>query len=149
SDGIESQREVATEEFDLTVFNDHSWPANARRRPDAGASAGGEQAGNARGVASVALVPADAARLEQRIDDAVLMAQLVHNPPYSLPEPAEYPDVPLADPELSNAAGMSGAARGFAEELRGLVSGEHGVRLSAAELFLTHSEVELRTSRGV
>jgi PmbA protein len=94
-------------------------------------------------------VPVDAGRLDQRIADAVLMAELVHNPPYALPEPATYPDVPLADPGLSTAADMSSAAQQFAEQLRDLVAAEQGVHLSAAELFLTYNEVELVTSRGV
>jgi PmbA protein len=130
---VESQREVVNEEFDLEVFNDH--PA-----PDGSA---------ARGVASLKLVPADAGRIQERLDDAVLMASLVHNPPYSLAGPADYPQLPLADPELTAAAGATGAAGRFAEELWGLVQREPGVRLSAAELFLTYSEVELRNSRGV
>jgi predicted Zn-dependent protease len=129
---VESQREVATEEFDVEVFNDHA-----------------SDAGPVRGVASVKLVPADAGRLEQRLDDAVVMARLVHNPPYALAGPAAYPDVPLADPELSSPAGAVAAAGRFAAELWDLVGREEGVRLSAAEVFLTHVEVELRNSRGV
>jgi PmbA protein len=130
---VESQREVVNEELDLEVFNDH--PA-----PDGSA---------ARGVASLKLVPADAGRIQERLDDAVLMASLVHNPPYSLAGPADYPQVPLADPELTTAAGATAAAGRFAAELWGLVGREPGVRLSAAELFLTYSEVQLRNSRGV
>jgi PmbA protein len=97
----------------------------------------------------VKLVPADAGRLEQRLDDAVVMARLVHNPPYAPAGPAAYPDVPLADPELSTAEAAVAAAGRFAAELWDLVGREEGVRLSAAELFLTHAEVELRNSRGV
>ena len=62
-------------------------------------------------MASLKLVPADAGRIQERLDDAVLMASLVHNPPYSLAGPADYPQVPLADPELTTAAGAT-APRG-------------------------------------
>ena len=99
-------------------------------------------------MASLKLVPADAGRIQERLDDAVLMASLVHNPPYSLAGPADYPQVPLADPELTTAAGATGAAGRFAAELWGLVGREPGVRLSAAELFLTYSEVRAAQQPG-
>jgi PmbA protein len=130
---VESQREVVTEAFDVEVYNSH-------QRPDGSA---------VRGVASITLVPADAGRVEQRLDDAVTMARLVHNPPYDLAGPAAYPDVPLADPSLATLPDAVAAAGRFAAELWELVGAEPGVRLSAAELFLTHTEIDLRNSRGV
>ncbi|MDQ3701753.1 MAG: metallopeptidase TldD-related protein [Chloroflexota bacterium] len=150
----ESLRDVATEEFDVEVFNDHSAPGGETAGTGGGESdrIAGESdrlTGTVRGVASLKLVPADAGRVVQRLDDAVLMAQLVHNPPYTLAEPATYPEVPLADPELVSADGAARAAQAFAGQLWELVEREAGVRLSAAELFLTYSEVELRNSRGI
>ena len=130
---VESQREVITEAFDVEVYNNH-------KRPD-----GSE----VRGVASVKLVPADAGRVQRLLDDAVVMASLVHNPPYELAGPASYPDVPLTDPALASLPDAVAAAGRFAAELWDLVEAEPGVRLSAAELFLTHTEVALRNSRGV
>src|SRR5688572_16126892 len=111
---IENQREVAVEGLDVEVFNDHDVPGRGRMR----------------GVSGLKLVPADAGRLQQRLDDAVLMAQLVHNPPYALAGPATYPDVPLADPELSTPQGAAVAAQAFAGHLWDLVAAEPGVRLS-------------------
>ncbi|MGH2352857.1 MAG: metallopeptidase TldD-related protein [Chloroflexota bacterium] len=155
---IENVREVSTEGFDLDIFNDHPFPvpATPAGSGSAGAppapsfpSAGSGDTGMARGVASLKLVSADRERIQQRLADAVLMASLVHNPPYSLPEPGTYPEVPLVDPSLSAARDASGAAQAFAAELWDLVEREPGVRLSAAELFLTYSEVELRNSRGI
>ena len=140
---IESLREVETEEYDLQVFNDHPFPAGFKDH-------GGEQpGGDARGVASITLVPADGARLGDRVEDALTMASLVHNPPFSLPEPGAYPDVELADPKLATADGSRGAAEAFAVELWELVEREKDVRLSAAELFLTITDVELHNSRGI
>ncbi len=146
----ESLRDVASEEFDVEVCNDHPAPAAGA----AGTSPGTAPAtpgveGTVRGVAGLKLVPADAGRLAQRLDDAVLMAQLVHNPPYALAAPATYPEVPLADPELVSAQGAARAGQDFAGQLWELVEREAGVRLSASELFLTYSEVELRNSRGI
>ncbi|MBI3971699.1 MAG: hypothetical protein HY332_10465 [Chloroflexi bacterium] len=152
---IESLRAVTTETYDLDVFNDHPFP-----RGDAAPTVGGlpvtpaDESGApapaiARGVAGIPLALADRGRLQHRIDDAVLMASLVHNPPYALPEPAAYPDVPLEDPSLSPAPAMERAARDFADQLWGLVDREAGVCLSAAELFLRRTEIELRNSRGI
>jgi predicted Zn-dependent protease len=157
---VESLREVVTEEFDLGVFNDHPFPRAdggsgppraghagwAGRRRGAGHTAG---SGPARGVARLKLVPADLEALERRLEEAVLMAQLVHNPPYALPDPAPYPAVPLVDPALETAPALVRAAWDFADELWSLVGAEPAVRLSAAELFLSYTELDLRTSRGV
>jgi PmbA protein len=147
---IESVREVNTDDYEVEVLNDHPFPARGNGR-SAGAAGTGDGTALARGSATIKLVGADRARLEARLDDAVLMAQLVHNPAYALVEPGTYPDVPLADPQLATSAGGARAADAFADELRGLVDQErrHGVRLSAAELFLTHNEVEIVNSRGV
>jgi PmbA protein len=140
---VENVREVETEEYELEVYNDHPFPVDFRGR-------GGERpGGNARGVAAIKLVPADRGRLEQRIEDAVTMARLVHNPAFTLPEHGAYPDVPLADPLLATADSRRNALDAFADELAGYVAKEEGVRLSAAELFLTLTETELRNSCGI
>ena len=140
---IENVREVETEEYDLEVFNDHPFPAGFKDR------GGAAPAGNARGVASLTIVAADRARLEERVADAVTMASLVHNPTFSLPEHGAYPDVPLADPLLATADSRRNAVQAWADELRAYVGREEDVRLSAAELFLTLTESELRNSRGI
>ncbi len=142
---IESVREVVVEEYEVEVFHDHPWP----EPPPEPAGAGGS--GLARGMASLTLVPADAPRLAKRLDEAVLMASLVHNPPYPLAgaPAAPYPDVPLADPRLHGGKEMQAAVSDFASELWRLVEREPHVRLSAAECFLTRTELVLRNSRGV
>ena len=140
---IENVREVQTEEYDLEVFNDHPFPESFKDR------GGQAPAGQARGVGSLTIVAADRARLEERVADAVTMASLVHNPPFSLPEHGAYPDVPLADPLLATADSRRNAVTAWADELREYVGREDGVRLSAAELFLTLTESDLRNSRGV
>jgi PmbA protein len=144
---VENVREVVTEDYEVEVLNDHPWPNDS---PPAGA-AGGGQPPHARGAATVKLVSADRDRIQERIDDAVLMARLVNNPPYDLPGPAEYPTLDLADPLLVTAASATGAASAFADELWGLIDKERpsGVRISAAELFLTYTELELHNSRGI
>jgi predicted Zn-dependent protease len=135
---IENLREVNTEEYDVEVLNDHPFPEGA---PQAGSPA--------RGAAGIKLVPADKGNLSRRIDEAVIMAQLVSNPPYELCEPAEYPDVPLADAGLSYATSAARASEALARELWDLISLEHGIRLSAAEFFLNYTDLELQNSRGI
>jgi predicted Zn-dependent protease len=140
---VENVREVETEEYELAVFNDHPFPKEFRDRGGAAPS------GKARGVASIKLASGDRGRLQERIQDAVTMARLVHNPTFALPEHATYPDVELADPLLATADSSRNALDAFADELAEYVAKEKGVRLSAAELFLTLTETELRNSRGI
>jgi predicted Zn-dependent protease len=140
---IENLREVETEEYELDVYNDHPFPADFRDRD------GAAPAGPARGSASVTLVPGMRGAVAERIADAVAMARLVHSPRFDLPERAE---AACASP--GSASGTSGnsaraAAVSFAEELWGLVERERGVRLSAAELFLTTTDLELHNSRDL
>ena len=140
---IENVREVETEEYDLEVYNDHPFPEGFKDR------GGAAPVGLARGVASLTLSAVDRGRLDERVADAVTMASLVHNPTFSLPEHGAYPDVPMADPLLATADSRRNAVQAWADELRTYVGREAGVRLSAAELFLTLTETELRNSRGI
>jgi PmbA protein len=135
---VESRRSVSTQTFGVEVYNDHLRPA-----------AGGTAGEAARGVASIQLVPADHDRLDTRVDEAVQMARLVHNPPYALAGPSTYPDVPIADPALASSEAMASVAERLIHEMWDHVAQEANVRLSAAELFLTLADVELRNSRGV
>src|SRR5207237_3971135 len=71
-------------------------------------------------------------------------------PPCCLPEQLDHPDVPLADERLLDVADAGREARPAAEQIRELVAAAgSGVRLSAAELFLTAVEEELLNSRGL
>ena len=133
---VESVRQVSREAYEVEVFNDHS-----------GAGGGREMA---RGSATIPLAAIDLARLPAILDDAVTMASLINNPPWTLAGAATIPEVPLADPRLMDAAAATAAGLEAADRIRELTERERasGVRLSGAELFLTHYEDELLNSRG-
>ncbi len=135
---VESIREVSREAYEVEICNDHPAPA------------GGGDGEIARGSATIPLARVDLGRLPAILDDAVTMARLINNPPWSLAGPAEMPDVELADPILVDSAGAMAAGLRAADEIRELAERERasGVRLSGAELFLTHYENELANSRG-
>jgi PmbA protein len=135
---VESVRHVSREAYEVDVFNDHASPP--------GWAAGGL----ARGSATMPLARVDLGRLSVVLDDAVTLARLINNPPWSLPGPAQMPDVDLADPSLVDAADATAAGLEAADLIRELAERERasGVRLSGAELFLTYSEEELANSRG-
>lgn len=135
---VESIREDSREAYEVELFNDHP------------AAAGGSGGDVARGSATVPLARVDMGRLPTILDDAVTMARLINNPPWSLAGPAEMPEVELADPDLVDGAGAMAAGLRAADEIRELAELERasGVRLSGAELFLTYYEAELANSRG-
>jgi PmbA protein len=135
---IESIREVAREAYEVEVFNDH-------------AAATGESGSEmSRGSAIIPLARVDLGRLPGILEDAVTMASLVNNPPWSLAGPAAMPEVLLADPRLVDAADATAAGLEAADQIRELTERERasGVRLSGAELFLTSYEAELANSQG-
>jgi PmbA protein len=131
---IENLRQVEREAYEVEIFNDHEADGVARR-----------------GSATLPLSRADLDRLDPLLDDGALMASLVHNPPWSLPDEGALPDVELADPSLGSAEAALAAARETAERIRELAAAEarHDVRLSSAELFINLVEEELANSRGV
>ena len=135
---IESVRQVSREAYEVEVFNDHPAPA------------GSNGSGVARGGATIPLARTDLDRLPSILDDAVTMASLIHNPPWSLAGAAAMPDVALADPRLADAADATAAGLEAADQIRELAEHERasGVRLSGAELFLTYYESELANSQG-
>ena len=138
---VENTREVTTEDFTITVFHDHPWPAGRETGT----------AGHARGVSSVKLVPGDTAHLESRLDEVIMMASLVHNPAYELPSPETLPNVALSDPLITALDGTRRAVWEMAEEVWEACDREAstGVRLSAGEFFVTVSDREFRTSKGI
>ncbi len=135
---VESVRQVSREAYEVEVLRDHPAPVGAE---------GSEMA---RGGATIPLSRADLDRLPQILDDAVTMATLVNNPPWSLASAAPMPEVDLADPRLVDAADATAAGLEAADQIRELAEGERasGVRLSGAELFLTYYEAELANSQG-
>jgi len=136
---VESVRHVSRESYEVELFSDHAAPAE----PD-----GTERT---RGSVTIPLARVDFGRLPAILDDAVTMARLISNPPWSLAGPAAMPDVALADPLLVDAGAATTAGLEAADQIRELAERERpsGVRLSGAELFLTYYEAELSNSRGV
>ncbi len=136
---VESVRQVSHEAYEVEIFNDHAAPAG-----------GADGLDRMRGNVTIPLGRIDLGRLPSILNDAVTMARLINNPPWSLAGPAEMPDVALADPRLVDAASATAAGLEAADQIRELAAGERasGVRLSGAELFLTYYEEELANSRG-
>jgi PmbA protein len=130
---IENVRQVGRDAYEIELFNDHQLDGEPMR-----------------GSAVIPLGREDLDRLPAILDDGVAMARLVHNPPWTLAEPTAHPEVELADPRIVDPADAVREARQAAEQIRELVAAaENGVRLSAAELFLTAVDEELLNSRGV
>ncbi|HLW01311.1 MAG TPA: metallopeptidase TldD-related protein [Ktedonobacterales bacterium] len=167
----ETRRLVHTEQLQARIYNDHPSrtqmsistyePEEARAREPDGlktrslddALAGSSQM--ARGATSRVLLPeevANQARLQQALEEAVFIAGLTDNPPYSLPKPpiAGFPAVETVDLALagSDQARLS-ALDILRERLLAAVAAEPGIRLSSAELFATASDITLRNSRGI
>jgi PmbA protein len=131
---VENVRLVTRESYEIEIHNDHAHDGT-----------------DVRGSVTIPVAAADLARLNAILDNAVTMASLVHNAPWELPEPAAAADVPLADPLLLTSDGALAAGRDAADLIRDLAHRERAqdVRLSAAELFLSHVDEELRSSRGI
>ena len=135
---LESTREVSREAYEVELCNDHAAPPG-----EGGADV-------ARGSVTVPLARVDIGRLPTILDDAVTVARLINNPPWSLAGPAQMPDVELTDPDLVDRPAAIAAGLRAADEIRELAEAERasGVRLSGAELFLTYYDDELANSRG-
>jgi len=130
---IENVRQVGRDAYEVELFNDHEVDGKPMR-----------------GSAVIPLGREDLDRLPAILDDGVAMARLVHNPPWTLAEPTAHPEVELADVRIIDPADAVREARQAAEQIRELVAAAgDGVRLSAAELFLTAVDEELLNSRGL
>jgi predicted Zn-dependent protease len=129
SNAVEASREVTSERYVVDVLS-------ATNGPDGDRTVG---AGN------TTLLPGD--DVDAALDAAVLMASLVHNPPYSMPVPAPLPDVPLVDPRLANDAGAT--LHALLDRLRSSVAAQPGVLLTAAEFFGETQTTRLRNSRDI
>jgi predicted Zn-dependent protease len=130
---LENVRTVDRRAYEIEIYNDHL----ADGQP-------------VRGSVIVPVAHEDLDRLPAILDEAVGMASLVHNPPWSLPDPVDHPDVPLADAAILSTADASRRAREVALEIRDQVAGAGaGVRLSAVELFFTAVDEELQNSQGL
>jgi predicted Zn-dependent protease len=127
--GIESQRLVDNEKYLIDVLRNTS------------ASDGSPAIGS--GDAS--LLPGE--DIDGAIDQATLMAGLVANPVYGLPDPAPVPNVPLRDPALEE--DPTGVMRDVMGAMRAAAAKQPGVRLTAAECFGEVRETHLVNSRGL
>ncbi len=129
---VEAVRRVGREAYEVDVYCDHE--------------ADGE---SVRGSVTVPVGRDELAGFATILDEAVAMAGRIHNRPWPLPDPATFPGVPLADPALRSADDAVAAARDSIELIRGAPQGVSGVRLSAAELFISVLEEEIVNSRGL
>ena len=160
---IEARRLVSTERLQTRIYNDHPprTPGGEEGGIHAGRPGGGTPreavltAGLMRGETRRVLLAeeiADPARLAQALEEAVFIAGLTDNQPFSLPKPPAgfYPDVETVDSALiaSDEARLA-ALDGLRERLLAAVDAEPGIHLSSAELFATASEITLRNSRGI
>lgn len=127
--GIEAVRSVASERYVVEVLRPNS-------NPDGSPATG---AGNA------TLLPG--ADVDQALNEAVLMAGLVHNPPYNLAGPAGLPEVPLADAHIQ--AQPEATLEELYGRLRHLTSNQPDVRMTAAEIFAEEEQTHLVNSCGV
>ncbi len=140
----ETRRLVSTGYIQAQVYNDHPPRSTQAATPRL-----------ARGMTRRRLLNeeiADPARLSRALEEAVFIASLIDNPPYSLPTPPAtgYPQVETADAALdgSDQARLNALSE-LRERLLAAVAAEPGVRLSSAELFATASDITLRNSRGI
>lgn len=125
----EAARLVHTVLYTIEIFRDH---------------AGG------RGQASISLHPGDLDHLDARIEEAVYLAGMSSNPPFTLPRPAAaYPTVESWDAAIGTPPAAARVAAGLAEEVRAVLGQESQIRLSSMELFLDSATITLRTSTGV
>jgi len=99
------------------------------------------------GTATITVLPGDNA--DSALDEAALMAGLVHNPPHSIPAQAEMPTVPLADAELLAASDRASTLDRLYARLREAVAQYPHVRLTAAEFFADETTTHVINSRGL
>lgn len=85
--------------------------------------------------------------IDSAVDQASLVAGLVANPLYSLPEPTEYPDIPLVDAEVRDHP--QARLDGLMDDLRRAAAAQDGVRLTSAECFGETQTTHLINSRGI
>jgi predicted Zn-dependent protease len=127
--GVEARRSVTNERFVVDVLRQARGPADT---PSCGAG-------------NVTLLPGD--DIGAALDAASLMAGLVHNPPHSIPAPADLPEVATADPELQ--VDPTAALDRLYGQLRGAAAAEPRVRMTAAEFHAAEETVRLVNSRGI
>src|SRR4051812_31376059 len=93
----EAVRQVNSEEYQVTVYRDHT---------------GG------RGQTTITLTPSDLDSLDAHLERAAFMARLNGNPPYSLPRPGALPQVELLDQTIATRAGAQEAMTRLREQVK-------------------------------
>ena len=104
--------------------------------------------GDLLGRATVTLGPDDAASLTRRMDDAVFMAGLGGDAPWSLPKAQPWPTVDLHDAALAGERARA-TARSLVEAWRSAVLERAAVRPSSMELFCGEESTTLENSTGL
>jgi PmbA protein len=126
---VEARRAVGSERYVVDVLRHTPGPDGA---PACGS-------GNA------TLLPGD--DIARALDTASLMAGLVHNPLYTIPAPADLPDLEMVDTTLQTDA--VGALDSVLARIRTEVAAHPHVRPAAAECFGDEITTHLVNSRGI
>lgn len=100
------------------------------------------------GSASVTLGPGDEATVARRVDEAVFMAGLGGDTPWSLPAAAKLPDVEEFDPALGDTRARE-TSRGLVDAWRSAATSIPSVRPSSMELFCGEEWQTLVNSQGL
>ena len=127
--GVEARRAVVNEQYKISVV------CNTQAADGSAAMGDGD---------STLLPGGD---IEAAIDTAAAVAAAVTNPPYSLPGPANFPDVPLVDADIKK--DCSAAVDSIDAALRAAASKHKGVEMTSAEVFGDYVETRLVNSRGI
>jgi predicted Zn-dependent protease len=126
---IEAQRSVGSESYKVDIL----------------ANTTGNDGSPAIGSGDVTILPDDDVNIA--IDKAALVASLVANPVYSIPEPPTYPDVELADEKLKTDPSL--AMNKLMDDIRSAASKKKYIYLTAAECFGDIRNTHLVNSHGI
>jgi predicted Zn-dependent protease len=126
---IEAQRSVGSESYKVDIL----------------ANTTGNDGSPAIGSGDVTILPND--DIDGAIDKAALVASLVANPVYSIPEPATFPDVELVDEELKT--DPSSVMNKLMDDIRSTASKNKNIYLTAAECFGNIRNTHLVNSQGI
>jgi predicted Zn-dependent protease len=124
--GVESEREVDSHFYEVTVYLDQR-----------------SGAVTCRGAYTFFIKPGE--DIDHYLTDAHAGAGLVKNRSYGLAGPAPFPAVEMLDPRLRSAREQSG---NLADTIISRAAGDR-VHLSSAEIYLSTAEIELSTSTGI
>ncbi|MCL4458743.1 MAG: metallopeptidase TldD-related protein [Chloroflexi bacterium] len=125
-DQTENLRSISTERMVLDVHHDHN---------------------GFRGSSSFIILPGELDTLAAKLDEAVFMASLSRNPPYTLPRPAACPDVATLDESV--VADPLAAAWTIRDSLLEALATGPRVKVSSIELFLNQVDTRLHNSQGI